>query len=92
MNLITHYKAVNSGWCPYNLGRRCLGEKCLAWSWAAPEEAAQSLAVCKEAAGAACSEDCSRCAYRLGRCALITVGQQSGEIPVYRGNFVMAAE
>lgn len=64
----------------------------MGWSWAVPEEAAENLFVCKEAAGVACSEDCSQCAYRLGRCALLAAGQQSGEIPVYRGNFIMAAE
>lgn len=92
MNLITQYNAVNNGWCPYNIGRRCLGGRCMGWSWAVPEEAAENLFVCKEAAGVACSEDCSQCAYRLGRCALLAAGQQSGEIPVYRGNFIMAAE
>ncbi len=94
MKLITRYNAVNYGWCPYNLGRRCLGEKCLAWSWAASEEAAENLHVCKEIAGSACSEDCSQCAYRLGGCALISAEQQDDQqdMPVYRGSFIMSAE
>lgn len=92
MNLIIRYTAVNEGWCPYNTGRRCLADQCLGWLWATSEEAAENISLCKDAAGTACSEYCTGCAYRLGRCALITVGQQAGEVPVYRGNFIMAAE
>ena len=92
MNLISRYTAVNEGWCPYNTGRRCLADQCLGWLWATSEEAAENISLCKDAAGTACSEDCTGCAYRLGRCALITVWQQAGEVPVYRGNFIMAAE
>ena len=92
MNLISRYTAVNEEWCPYNTGRRCLADQCLGWLWATSEEAAENISLCKDAAGTACSEDCTGCAYRLGRCALITVGQQAGEVPVYRGNFIMAAE
>ncbi len=94
MSLITQYNAVNNGWCPYNIGRRCLGDKCLGWLWAAPEEATENSSVCKDAAGAACSEDCSQCAYRLGRCALISAEQQDDQqdMPVYRGSFIMSAE
>ena len=92
MNLITQYTAINNGWCPYNIGQRCIGSRCLAWNWADSEEAAENFSVCKEAAGSACSKDCRRCAYRLGRCTLIAAGQQPGDTPVYRGNFIMAAE
>ena len=96
MKLITRYNAVNYGWFPYNTGRRCLGDKCLAWIWAESEEASENLSICKGTAGSACSEDCSRCAYRLGRCALISTDQQQveqqGDMPVYRGSFIMSAE